>query len=197
VWNKYRDRWNEIHEELFKKYEEKRFRQYRWYSHIQKKRTEDRLLNKIKDRYGSDAVLVIGDWSQGKQMRGFISTPGIGLKRKLREQFMVYDVDEHRTSCVHHETKERCENLRLEYNGRTRELHAVLTYKMERQRMGCINRDKNGCKNMMRLVEARRRGEERPEELKRQNVLTVERPSNRTESIYDRSQERSRIIGND
>ena len=64
VWNKYRDRWNEIHEELFKKYEEKRFRQYRWYSHIQKKRTEDRLLNKIKDRYGSDAVLVMGDWNR-------------------------------------------------------------------------------------------------------------------------------------
>ena len=191
-WKKYREKWEEVYEELFRRYEEKSFRQYRWYSHIQKKRTGDKLLNKIRSFYGEDAVLVMGDWGQGKQMKGFISTPGIGLKRKLKEKFQVYDVDEYKTSCIHHMTKEKCENLKLGYNGKIRRLHAVLTYKMEKNRMGCMNRDKNGCMNMMRLVEARRRGEERPEELKRQNVLTVERPSNRTKPIIEnRSQERS------
>ena len=31
-------------------------------------------------------------------------------------------------------------------------LHAVLTYKMENKRTGCINRDKNSCFNMIKIV---------------------------------------------
>ena len=31
-------------------------------------------------------------------------------------------------------------------------LHSVLTYKMENKRTGCINRDKNSCFNMIKIV---------------------------------------------
>ena len=45
-------------------------------------------MNNIEERYGKDAVIIMGDWSATKQMRGFISTPNIGMKRKTE----VYDI---------------------------------------------------------------------------------------------------------
>ncbi len=166
----YADKKIELHDRLYRKYEEKKFRQYKWYSYIERRRSEDKLLNRIEKKYGENIVIVIGDWSIGKQMRNFISTPNLRLKRKLKEKFRVYNIDEFRTSCIHYKMKEKCENLKAEdkkIRGKKRTLHSVLTCKMENKRKGCINRDKNGCKNMMRIVENIRRGEERPEELKR------------------------------
>jgi len=32
-----------------------------------------------------------------------------------------------------------------------RKIHSILTYKMENKRIGCINRDKNGCYNIRKL----------------------------------------------
>lgn len=46
-------------------------------------------------------------------MRNFISTPNLGVIRKLKERFGVYIIDEFRTSCLHYKTEERCENLYL------------------------------------------------------------------------------------
>jgi hypothetical protein len=31
----------------------------------------------------------------------YISTPNLGLKRKLNENLMIYNIDEFRTSCLH------------------------------------------------------------------------------------------------
>ena len=78
-----------------------------------------------------------GDWSQGKQMRNFISTPMIGLKRKLRERFKIYNIDEFRrkrlvrfnsprTSCLNYKTETKCKNLYLpDKKGKLRKLHSV------------------------------------------------------------------------
>ena len=44
-------------------------------------------------------------------MRNFISTPNLSLKRKLKERFKVYNIDEFRTSCLSYETKDLCKNL--------------------------------------------------------------------------------------
>ena len=32
-----------------------------------------------------------------------------------------------------------------------RKIHSILTYQMENNRKGCINRDKNGCKNIQKV----------------------------------------------
>ena len=55
---------------------------------------EDNLLNKIEKEYSKEHIVIIGDWSIGKQMSNFISTPNIILKRKLKERFKVYNIDE-------------------------------------------------------------------------------------------------------
>ena len=85
-------------------------------------------------------------------MANFISTPNLTQKRKLRERFKVYNIDEFRTSCLNYKTEEKCNNLRLPgKNNIEYKMHSILTYKMENNRLGCINRDKNGCQNIKKL----------------------------------------------
>ena len=130
-----------------------KFIQYKWYSFINKKRTEDNLLNKIEKEYSKEHIIIIGDWSIGKHMSNFISTPNLTLKRKLKERFKVFNIDEYRTSCLNYKTEKRFENLILPspITGKNYKMHSILTYKMENNRLGCINRDKNGCYNIKKL----------------------------------------------
>jgi hypothetical protein len=170
-------------EVLYKLYQNNKFRQYRWYAFINKKRTEDNMLNKIEKTYTKDSIIIIGDWSIGKQMKNFISTPNLSLKRKLQERFKVYDIDEYRTSCLNYMTEELCKNLYLpDKKNKERKMHSILTYKMENKRNGCINRDKNGCKNIQKVFNYYIEYEERPYRYKRgvdlQKLQTAIVPSN-------------------
>lgn len=169
--NKYREfitKKINTNEVLYKLYQNNKFRQYRWYAFINKKRTEDNMLNKIEKTYAKDSIIIIGDWSIGKQMKKFISTPNLSLKRKLQERFKVYDIDEYRTSCLNYKTEELCNNLYLpDKTNKVRKMHSILTYKMENKRNGCINRDKNGCKNIQKVFNYYMEYNERPERYKR------------------------------
>ena len=170
-------------EVLYKLYQNNKFRQYRWYAFINKKRTEDNMLNKIEKTYTKDSIIIIGDWSIGKQMKNFISTPNLSLKRKLQERFKVYDIDEYRTSCLNFKTEELSKNLYLpDKTNKERKMHSILTYKMENKRNGCINRDKNGCKNIQKVFNYYIEYDERPERYKRgvdlQKLQTAMVPSN-------------------
>jgi hypothetical protein len=161
-----------INKDLYILYQHKNFRQYKWYAFINKKRTEDNMLNKIEKAYSKDIIIIIGDWCIEKQMKNFISTPNIGLKRKLKERFKVYNIDEYRTSCLNYKTEEPCNNLYLpDKKNKTRKIHSILTYKMENNRLGCINRDKNGCKNIQKIFEYYIKNNERPENYRRGQTI--------------------------
>jgi len=166
---------NKANETLVPLYQDKKFRKYKWYSYINKKRTEDRMVNKVIKKYSKDHIIIIGDWSIGKQMRNFISTPNLTLKRKLQEKFKVYNIDEFRTSCLCYKTEEKCDNLYLKFKKdpkqKYRKIHSILTYKMENKRMGCINRDKNGCKNIQKVFNSYMLTGERPEKYRREYTL--------------------------
>ena len=132
---------NRLNKNLEKKYQQEIFRKYNWYSYINKKKTENKIINKIKDKFGKEVTLVMGDWFIGKQMKNFISTPNLGLKRKLNEHYKVYSLDEFRTSLLNYKTNKKCENLYLPDKKQVvRKLHSVLTYQTENNRSGCINR---------------------------------------------------------
>jgi len=161
-----------VNETLVSLYQELKFRQYKWYGYINKKRTEDNMVNKIVNKYSKHHIIIIGDWSIGKQMRNFISTPNLTLKRKLQEHFKVYNIDEFRTSCLSYKTEEVCENLYLKFKKdpkeKERKIHSILTYQMENNRKGCINRDKNGCKNIQKVFNCYMETGERPEKYRRE-----------------------------
>ena len=156
-------------------YQDLKFRKYKWYGYINKKRTEDNMVNKIAEKYSKDHIIVIGDWSIGKQMRNFISTPNLTLKRKLQTTFKVYNIDEFRTSCLSYKTEEVCENLYLKFKKdekqKDRKIHSILTYQMENNRKGCINRDRNGCKNIQKVFNSYMDTGERPEKYRREYTI--------------------------
>ena len=162
-------------------YQDIQFRKYKWYAFINKKRSEDNMLNMIERKYSKDHTIIIGDWSIGKQMRNFISTPNLSLKRKLKERFKVYNIDEFRTSCLSYQTKNLCKNMYLpDKKGEDRKIHSILTYQMENNRKGCINRDKNGCKNIRYVFNYYKKTGKRPMKYSRQYKL--ERIASTTET---------------
>ena len=134
------------------------------------------LVNDIKEKFGKDVTLIIGDWSDKKGTSTpikFMSVPNLGLKRKLAEHFTVYNIDEFRTSKLNYKTKEVSGNLSLPYKrgkrkGETRKIHSILTYKTESGRLGCINRDENAVNNMIEITESYLKDKSRPETKKLQ-----------------------------
>ena len=104
-------------------------------------------------------------------MSNYISTPNIRLKRKLKEKFKVFNIDEFRTSCINYKTEELCNNLYLQFNNKNRKMHSILTYKMENKRLGCINRDKNGCNNIKKLFNCYLSSKEIPKAYSRKHKL--------------------------
>jgi hypothetical protein len=162
---------NRLNKILLDKYKQDIFRKYKWYSYINRKRSETGLVKKIKQTFGKDVNILYGDYSAKGRLH-FISTPNIGLKRKLGEYFNVYNLDEFRTSCLSCKTEERCENLYIpDKKGVTRKIHSILTYQMENKRIGCINRDNNSVNNMIKLVKYYFEHKDRPEKYKRSYKL--------------------------
>ena len=126
--------------------------------------------NLIKKKFGKNLNIVYGDWGMTKQMRYFISTPNLGVKRKLKEKFNVFNIDEYRTSCLHYKTEEKGNNLYItDKINKQRKLHSVLTFQMEttenerNNRIDCINRDYNGCMNIRKIFLFYMKNETRPE----------------------------------
>lgn len=163
---------NKINGELMKKYQHEKFRKYKWYALINKKKAESKLINTIKKTFISEEgelpTLIYGDWSIGQQMRNFMPTPNIGLKRKISEHFKIYSIDEFRTSSLNYKTEEKTENIYLpDKKGVMRKIHSILTYKMENKRLGCINRDKNSVNNMKKIMLYFLKNKCRPEKYRR------------------------------
>jgi hypothetical protein len=169
---------NRLNNILLSKYQEEIFRKYKWYSYINKKKSETTLIRNIKQKYGNDSILIMGDYSDkncANKLKGKMSTPNLGLKRKLGEYFTVYTLDEFRTSCLNYKTEEKCENLYLpDKKGVIRSIHSILTYQTENNRMGCINRDENATNNMIKLVNYYLKNKDRPQKFKRDFKLEGE-----------------------
>lgn len=176
---------NELNKVLLEKYQNEIFRKYKWYGYINRKKAETDLIRDIKNTFGQDVNIFFGDWSCGKAMRGLISSPNLGLKRKLAEYYPIYNLDEFRTSCINHKTETLTENIYLpDKKGKSRKIHSILTYQTENKRLGCINRDENSVNNMIKLIKYYFEYKDRPEVFKRgnQKIPTPKKSRNRKAS---------------
>lgn len=152
----------------------------KWYSYINQRRHEDKLLDELEKTYGKDTVFIIGDWSKRNSCIKGMSMPNIGMKRLLSKRFEVYLIDEFNTSKINYKTHEEQEHLKLcvevkqdnKIVKKVKEIYSVLTYQMDNKRIGCINRDYNAVLNMMRIVKSYVNGKERPEDLTRTKKST-------------------------
>ena len=62
---------NQINDKLFEYYEKKVHRQLKWFSHINRIRSESRMINRFKEKFGKpeDVLILMGDWSTQKNIR--------------------------------------------------------------------------------------------------------------------------------
>lgn len=155
---------NKVDEQLKQMYEAEIFRKYKLFAYINTQRSEAQLVQKIKKIFGNDIFVVYGDWSIGKQMRNFISTPNKKIRKLLDNNFHLCLIDEFRTSMINCKTHTKNDNIYLsDKEGVLRKMHSILTYQMENGRLGCINRDKNSVYNMKTIVECFLEFNKRPE----------------------------------
>ena len=161
---------------LLDKYKNEIFRKYKWYGYINRKKAETDLVRDIKDNFGKDVTVIMGDWSDKLKSTPskirYMTTPNLSLKRKINEYLDVYNIDEFRTSCLHNKTEVRCENLyQPDKKDVIRKIHSVLTFQMENNRIGCINRDRNAVLNMVKIVKSFIDTKTRPERYKRDYIF--------------------------
>lgn len=129
------------------------FRRLRWYSFVNRNRYLDGVVNRIKGVFG-DKKLVYGDFEGKRNYKGLVSSPGIGLKRSISKRISICNLDEFRTSCLDFKFENRCNNLYAmdDRCQRVKRVHSILTYKTESGRYGCIGRDLNAVRNMVKIV---------------------------------------------
>jgi hypothetical protein len=95
------------------KYNEKeKLYRFRSNSYINKRRSNDRLVNKIKKKFGKNVVLIYGDWSNKASMN-LISTPNNEIKTLLTKNFITLNIDEYNTSKLDYIYENECVNYEL------------------------------------------------------------------------------------
>lgn len=167
-----------IHNEIIKLYEDPKLNKLKWYLFINEKRSQNQLVNKIKNKFGNDVVLIIGDWCMNKKGIKTISTPNKKYENLLSKNFITLKLNEFRTSIIENKTELKCENavIKKDYKKmnikeiysleelkkknqnkyekikKGTKIHKILTCKTSSKFIKYVNRDKNAVKNMKKIV---------------------------------------------
>ena len=106
---------NEVNDALMGYYKKHMYRQLKWYSFINKQKSDVEIVNRFKSKFGSSkkTAILIGDYEQIKQMKYKEPSKGKSIRKLFRDHgYKVYLVDEFRTSCMLYEEGEKLINVR-------------------------------------------------------------------------------------
>ena len=144
---------NEVNLVVAEKYHAQIFRQLKWRGHVNRERYYTQVSNRIISKFGRERSIFYGDYSANHNFKGLIASPGIGLKRKISNRIAIYNLDEYRTSKLNYFDDIECKRFyALDKTGVSRSVHSILMYQTENKRYGCIGRDLNAVRNMVKLV---------------------------------------------
>jgi len=169
--NKYKDyikKKNEINYKLFQFYERYIFRKLKLNGYINRKRHEQKMLNKFNKIFGNpdEVVVCFGDFEQRKHMKYKEPIKGKGIRTLFRKSgYNTYLVDEFRTSCkcCNCEGGE-CKKFLVRENPKPWKDYNSLVHGLLRCKSGCglWNRDVNGSKNIYKIAFNHINGLKRP-----------------------------------
>ena len=150
---------NDTNNDIKNFYNRKLFRKNKFRIYANTKKSENILLNEIENKFltkedkenNKKLVLLYGNWSRSSQMKNFMPTPGLGIKRLLNKRFIILDIDEHKTSQIHNKTLKELTNVKIRRKNHSKKIHEVLTLKEETERRIFVNRDKNACKIILHI----------------------------------------------
>ncbi len=148
-------------------------RKLRWNSYINRQRSEDKMINQIRKKFGDPdrTILVIGDWDQkGHNMAGKEPTKGKAIRKTLRKGgYEVTLMHEKKSSCTCHNC--HGENKKFMYReshkpknyGQIVQVHGLLRCSSENGCGSLWNRDVCGSLNIRYLGQEAIAGRERPQ----------------------------------
>jgi hypothetical protein len=155
-------------------YRQECHRAYRWHQYVQRQRSDTKLVRHVREYVGDPdkAVIFYGDWSATHQLKHFISTPCLRVRRLIAKAFPhMFLLDEFRTSKLYW----RDPTVRMKPHVTTTvkrsapfSIHSLLTLNGDdtegrvdangqplSQTLGhvLINRDKNAVRNFRAIVQ--------------------------------------------
>ena len=162
-------------------YDNEKLNKLKWNQFVNDKRSEDLLVNDIKRKFGSNVVLILGDWSMCKgHIKGHAPTPNKKYTDVLERNFITLRINEFRTSIIHNKHELVCKNYVKSYDPQKenikyvktmeilrnknekkynklikgKSIHKILVCKTNEKTSEYVNRDENSTKNMIKIVES-------------------------------------------
>ena len=113
------------------------FRKFKWFTWINRKRSEDNMLNRFDKKFGGPKrnIICIGDFEQKKTLKYREPTKGKSFRKLFKNRgYKVYLVDEFRTSCRSFIDGSEMETFKMipnpkPYKDDTRKCHGLLRKK--------------------------------------------------------------------
>jgi len=149
--------------------------------YIYTKVSEARLVRNIKATFGSDIVILYGNWSRSTHMKYNAPVPGKGLRDLLAKYFTVIITDEFRSSSICYYSQDQVANRKFERQGAKKKKTKTNKKKIHRC-LVCeeccssknggkvprfMNRDIMGALNILMLGQCDLKNKERPKAYKR------------------------------
>ena len=162
---------------LLSYYEKDLYRKLKWYSYINQQKSEARMINNFKKKFGDEnnTLVCFGDWEQQKQMKYKEPTKGKGMRTIFkRAGYKVPLIYEGNTSAKSFLNGENTEKFRRRRNPRPWKTdiklwHGLLRFNTapnnEPSKYILVNRDFNGSMNIRRIAECHLNNEGRPDYL--------------------------------
>ena len=149
---------SEINNKLYNFYEKYIFRKLKLNGYINRKKHEQKMINKFKKIFGkpNEVIICAGDFEQKQHMKYKEPIKGKGIRKIFRNNgYKLYLVDEFRTSCMCSICKEetgRCEKFQIRKNPKPYKSGNILVHGLIKCKtcLGVWNRDVNGATNIDR-----------------------------------------------
>ena len=197
---KYIQKKSEINHLIYTFYQKTIFRKLKLNGYLNRKRHEQKMINKFKNLFGepTETIICIGDYEQKKHMKYKEPVKGKGMRNLFRQNgYEVFLVDEYKTSCMCSKCEEgRCETFMKRESpkpykkGKTILVHGLLSCK---NCNAMRNRDVNSSTNIFRIAQNAIEGKERPDYLSRKHVKEEESDEKKVKKVKE-NQNRTKSV---
>ena len=132
-------------------------RKMKWRQFVYTQRSEDKFLVRMRQLFGDDALVAYGNWSRTTQMRHFVPTKGVGMRRLISRHFETVLIDEFRTSKLCCNCSKELSHVKIEQGESKKKLFRCLVCEECERPEGknkrvFLTRDLNSALNIRRLA---------------------------------------------
>ena len=151
---------NKVNKECGTFYRKALHRKMKLRQYVYTQKSEDKFIGRMKTLYGDKAIVAYGNWSRTTQMKHFVPTKGVGMRRLISRHFETVLIDEFRTSKLCCNCSKELSHVKVkrgEQGESKKKLYRCLvceeceSSKSEKQRV-FLTRDLNSAVNIRRLA---------------------------------------------